>query len=82
MYISKLKTKLQNSINASKIDYNIEAFELYKQIMKQLSNTENKNPNTNPKVNKSDTTIYHMDSLYRDNLNDKYELSKLQQNPK
>ena len=80
MYKSKVKTKLQNSINASKIDYNIEAVELYKEIMKQLSNTENKNPNTNP--NKLDTTIYHMESFYRNNLNDKYELSKRQQNQK
>jgi len=82
MYKSRVKTKLQNSINASKIDYNIEALELYKEIMKQLSNNENKNPNTNSNTNNPDTTIYHMESFYRDNLNDKYELSKLQEKPK
>jgi hypothetical protein len=71
MYKSRVKTKLQNSINASKIDYNIESNELCKKIMTQLSNTGVR-----------DTNIYHIESLYRDNVNDKYELSKLQQNPK
>ena len=63
--------KLYNSIIASKINIdfgNIDAS--CKNITKQLSS----NNLLLPYNNKNYTTVYHMDSLYRDNSNDKYEL--------
>jgi hypothetical protein len=68
--MSLTKNKLYNSIIASKIeiDYNNIQTSI-KQIKKQLSL---------PKLETIDTTtIYHMDALYRDNANDKYELSTI-----
>jgi hypothetical protein len=69
--MSFTRNKLYNSIIASKINIdfgNIDAS--YKIITKQLSSTNLLVHNNN----KNNTTIYHMDSLYRDNTNDKYEL--------
>lgn len=73
--MSYIRTKLNNSIKASKIDINNENINLIKnQIIKQLSE---KNLLTYyMPYEKHEITIYHMDSLYRDNTNDKYELFK------
>jgi hypothetical protein len=67
--MSLTRTKIQNSIMASKIniDYrNINSTK--KQIEKQLSQKD-----IYKKIEYTELTIYHMDSLYRDNENDKYE---------
>jgi hypothetical protein len=67
--MSRTKSKLRNSIIASKIDINANDIDaIYKLITKQLSEKQ-----LLPNIN---TTIYHIDSLYRDNSNDKYYLSK------
>jgi methionyl-tRNA synthetase len=66
--MSKTRTKIHNSIIASKIDIDYKNFDsTKKQIEKQLSQKEFHTLYQEP-------TIYHMDSLYRDNTNDKYEL--------
>ena len=62
---SRIKTKLQNSIMASKITFDNPSEEIRCQIMLQLSLIDK------PR----DISIYHLESLYRDNANDKYELS-------
>jgi hypothetical protein len=68
--MSKVKQKLQNSIETSKIEINNENIEETNLLMKkQLSLT--KLPPIN--INIPDITVYHMESLYRDNTNDKYE---------
>jgi hypothetical protein len=63
------RNKLRNSIIASKIDINANDIDaICKLITKQLSEKQ-----LLPTIN---TTVYHMDSLYHDNSNDKYYLSK------
>lgn len=59
---SRIKTRLQNSIMASKIEFDSPTETIRFQIVKQLSNM--------------DISVYHMESLYRDNTNDKYCLGK------
>jgi len=68
--MSLIRRKLYNSIIASKIeiDYNNIQTSI-KQINKQLSLSKIETIDT--------TTIYHMDALYRDNTNDKYDLSSI-----
>jgi hypothetical protein len=68
--MSLTKNKLYNSIIASniEIDYNNIQTSI-KQINKQLSLSKIETIDT--------TTIYHMDALYRDNTNDKYDLSSI-----
>jgi hypothetical protein len=71
--MSLTKNKLYNSIIASKIeiDYNNIQTSI-KQINKQLSLSK-----IEP-IQPIDTmTIYHMEALYRDNTNDKYDLSSI-----
>lgn len=63
---SRVKTKLQNSIMASKIEFDNPSESVCFQIIKQLSKIESK----------VDISVYHMDSLYRNNANDKYELGR------
>jgi len=72
--MSITRTKIQNSIVASKIniDYR-DMTSTKKQIEKQLSQKEIKTYNI-PELH--NTTIYHIESLYRDNTNDKYDLIK------
>jgi hypothetical protein len=60
MQTSKFRTKLQNSISASKLLFDIPPENVIYQNMKQISNNGG--------------FVYHMESLYRDNSNDKYEL--------
>jgi hypothetical protein len=63
------RNKLRNSIIASKIDINTNDIDATcKLITKQLSQSH-----LLPVIN---TTVYHMESLYRDNSNDKYYFSK------
>jgi hypothetical protein len=62
MQTSKFRTKLQNSISASKLIFENPSEEIRSQIMQQLS------------IVNLDTTVYHMDSLWRNNDDDKYEL--------
>jgi len=67
--MSITRKKLQNSIMASKININyIDINSTKKQIEKQLSQKD-----TYKKKEYTELTIYHMDSLYRNNENDKYE---------
>jgi hypothetical protein len=74
--MSLTKNKLYNSIIASKIeiDYNNIQTSI-KKIKKQLSLPKLETIQTNQTIDT--TTIYHMDALYRDNTNDKYELSTI-----
>jgi len=68
MKTSKVKQKLRNSIEASKIEiYTKKSEEIYHLILEKLC--------TKIKSEKEiDTiTVYHMESLYRDNTYDKYE---------
>ena len=60
MQKSKFKTKLQNSISASKLLFDNPFENVGYQNMKKISDTRG--------------FIYNMDSFYRDNTNDKYEL--------
>ena len=63
------RSKIRNSIIASKIDIDYNDIDkTCKLITKQLSQSH-----LLPVIN---TTVYHMDSLYRDNSNDKYYFSK------
>lgn len=72
---SKMRTKLNNSIIASKIDIDYENINYTKkQIEKQLSQKEL--PIYEELLYK-EPTIYHMESLYRDNTSDKYELIEI-----
>jgi len=64
MQTSKFRTKLQNSISASKLIFENPSEEIRRQIVQQLS------------VEHVDVTVYHMDSLWRNNENDKYELGR------
>lgn len=71
--MSLTKNKLYNSIIASKIEIDYNNIDTsIKKIKKQLSL---------PKLETIQTidtrTIYHMETLYRDNTNDKYELSSI-----
>ena len=71
--MSLTRNKLYNSIIASKIEIDYNNIDTsIKKIKKQLSL---------PKLETiqiiDTTTIYHMETLYRDNTNDKYELSSI-----
>jgi hypothetical protein len=67
--MSITRKKLQNSIIASKINIDYRDINTTKkQIENQLSQKEIYNISE-----LQDITVYHMDSLYRDNENDKYE---------
>jgi hypothetical protein len=72
--MSKTRTKINNSIIASKIDIDYKNIDsIKKQIEKQLSQKEFHTLYQEP--DNQEPTIYHMDSLYRDNTCDKYELT-------
>jgi len=64
--MSKIKQKLHNSIEASKIELNDENIQQTNQLMKKQLSSANL-----PTV--KDITVYHMESFYRDNTHDKYE---------
>lgn len=71
--MSLTRNKLYNSIMASKIEIDYNNIDTsIKKIKKQLSL---------PKLETiqiiDTTTIYHMETLYIDNTNDKYELSSI-----
>lgn len=66
--MSKIKQKLHNSIEASKIEINDENIQETNKLMKKQLSSCNLASEYIP-----DITIYHMDSLYRDSTNDKYE---------
>jgi hypothetical protein len=61
MQTSKFRAKLQNSISASKLSFDNPPENVSYQ-------------NTNPLKYNNSGFVYHMESLYRDNTNDKYEL--------
>jgi len=70
--MSFTRNKLYNSIVASKINIDFSNIDAScKNITKQLSSTNLIIPYTDTYTH----TVYHMDALYRDNTNDKYELS-------
>lgn len=64
MQTSKFRTKLQNSISASKLMFENPSEEIRRQIVQQLA------------IEHVETTVYHMDSLWRKNEDDKYELGR------
>ena len=65
--MSRLKQKLNNSIEASKIEINNENIqETNRLIKKQLSVDVCEN------LHFDIVTVYHIESFYRDNTNDKY----------
>ena len=64
--MSKIKQKLHNSIEASKIEINDEDLHQTNKLMKKQLSSANL-----PTV--KDITVYHMESFYRDNTHDKYE---------
>lgn len=63
MQNSRVKSKLRNSIMASKIEFENPSEEIRCKIIQQLSDKP------------LDISIYHMESLYRNNSNDKHALS-------
>jgi hypothetical protein len=66
MKTSKVKQRLRNNIEASKIEiYSKKSEEIYYLILEKLC--------TKIKTEKDSITVYYMDSLYRDNTYDKYE---------
>jgi hypothetical protein len=67
--MSKLKKKLNNCIEASKIDINGNIEHTNRLIKKQLSSDNIPAIKDVPNI-----TVYHMESLYRDNTLDKYML--------
>jgi hypothetical protein len=72
----RIRNNLRNSIIASKIDINTNDIDATcKLITKQLSEKQ-----LLQLIN--DVTVYHMDSLYRDNSNDKYYLCNRKIQPK
>ena len=64
--MSKVKQKLKNHIETSKIEINEENIQQTNQLMKKQLSSANL-----PIV--QNITVYHMESLYRDSTNDKYE---------
>ena len=71
--MSKTRKKINNSIIASKIDIDYTDIDsTKKQMEKQLSQKEFHIIYQEPIY--QEPTIYHMESLYRDNICDKYEL--------
>ena len=67
--MSKVKQRLNNSIEASKIEINNEDIqETNRLIQKQLS------ADVCEKLQFDRVTVYHIESFYRDNGNDKYGL--------
>lgn len=71
--MTRTRSRLRNSIIASKVEIDYNNIEkTINQISKLLSDT-----NSLPAINKTSVmkpSIYHMESLYRDNSNDKYYL--------
>lgn len=68
MKTSKVKQRLHNNIEASKIEiYSKKSEEIYYLILEKLC-TKNKSEKEMDTI-----TVYHMDSFYRDNTYDKYE---------
>jgi hypothetical protein len=65
--MSKMKQKLHNSIEVSKIEINEEDKQETNLRMTTQLSSENL-----PTIEK-DITVYHMESFYRDNTYDKYE---------
>jgi hypothetical protein len=73
----KFKDKLYKNIEASKINIDASNIEnTYQNIVSILiSNSIDNILNNKQNKNYYPITVYHMDSLYRDNSKDKYELS-------
>jgi hypothetical protein len=69
--MSSIRTKLNNSVIASKIEIDYVNIDFTKKLMeKQLSQKKLK---IYCQESKYRPTIYHIDSLYRDNTLDRYE---------
>jgi len=67
--MSRLKQRLNNSIEASKIEINNENIqETNRLIKRQLS------ADVCEKLLVERVSVYHIESFYRDNTNDKFEL--------
>jgi len=68
--MTKTRDRLRNSIIASKVEIDYKNIE---NTISQISKLLSKNSSL-PIINDNNTTIYHMESLYRDNSNDKFFL--------
>ena len=63
--MNKTRHKLRNSIIASKVEIDLNNIENTCNIMKKILSEKNI-----PVIYDFDTTVYHMESLYRDNSTD------------
>ena len=67
--MSKLKQRLNNYIEASKIEINNEDIQQTNRLMQRQLSTDLSGNLPYDRV-----SVYHIESFYRDNTNDKYEL--------
>jgi len=72
--MSITRNKLYNYISASKINIDFNNIEASNKILTKQLSASNLIVSPSPSLSQN-TTIYHMESLYRNNSNDKYELS-------
>jgi hypothetical protein len=63
--MNKTRSKLRNSIIASKIEIDLNNIENTSNIMKKILSEKKLST-----VDNYETTVYHMESFYRDNSND------------
>ena len=69
--MNKTRSKLRNSIIASKIEIDLNNIENTSNIMKKILSEKNI-----PVIYDFETTVYHMESLYRDNSTDHVHFMK------
>jgi hypothetical protein len=63
--MNKTRTKIQNSINASRVEIDLNNIENTSNIIKKILSVKQL-----PTIDNFDTTVYHMESFYRDNSKD------------
>jgi hypothetical protein len=63
--MNKTRTRIQNSITASRVEIDLNNIENTSNIMKKILSEKQL-----PTIDNYETTVYHMESLYRDNSND------------
>jgi len=69
--MNKTRSKLRNSIIASKVEIDLNNIENTSNIIKKILSEKQL-----PTIHDFDTTVYHMESFYRDNSNDHIYLIK------
>jgi hypothetical protein len=63
--MNKTRTRIRNSIIASRVEIDLNNIENTSNIMKKILSEKQL-----PTIDNYETTVYHMESLYRDNSND------------